>query len=275
MAKLVRRDTGEVHALPDGVTQIGRLSANDIQLMEREVSRSHCHVAGPAGGWVVVDHGSDLGTYVNGRRVRIRGLHHGDELKVGSTIFVFQDDPGTQTTESGVNLRPLTETTVDEILPPEIFPPEGPKPLPRRTLYVLIGAGVVVAMLLVSATVALTRPTPQRVVRRAAQRLSRRDVEGLWTMLSAERREQMGRQAFALRLRTLPEPVLAAAAEADVRPGAEIEGGVAVPVALEVEGRRVADEVILRREDGAWRIHDAPVPRLPELLGAEAASRTP
>ena len=54
--------------------------------------------------------------------------------------------------------------------------------------------------------------------------------------------------------------------DADVREGRGFEGGTAVPVAIEVKGRRLADEVILQEEGGAWRIHAVPLRRLSELL---------
>ena len=265
MPKLIRRDTGEEHELPDGATQIGRLSANDVQVFEPQVSRSHCHLEGPEGGWVVIDHGSDLGTYVNGRRVRLRGLYAGDQLRIGSVVFLFDDDPGTQITASGLKLRPISQATAEELIPPEIFMPPPP-PMPRRTVIALVAIGVVALALLVALVVAATRQTPRKVVLRAARLASQRDAEGLWELLSAESRTEVSAGEFKRRVEALPHDVVRAARGLDAREGRQIEGGTAVPVALEAHGRRVADEVILRREEGQWRIHAAPVHRIPELL---------
>ena len=265
MPKLIRRDTGKEHHLSDGATQIGRLSANDVQVFEPQVSRSHCHIEGPEGGWVIIDHGSDLGTYVNGHRVRLRGLYPGDELRIGSIVLVFDDDPGTQITQSGLKLRPLTEASVDELIPPEIFVPP-PRLMPRRTLYALIGLAAAAVAIVVILILLAVRQTPRRVVQRAARLLSQRDADGLWQLVSAERKKEIGIEEFTRRLKALHHGVVRAARHADVRDGRRTAGGTMVPVALEVDGRRVADEVVLREEEGQWRIHAVPVDRLAELL---------
>ena len=271
MARLIRGDTGEEFELSDGVTRIGRLSANEVQVFEPQVSRSHCHIEGPEGGWVVIDHGSDLGTFVNGHRVRLRGLYSGDELRIGGAVLVFHDEPGTQITKGGVKLRPLTEASVDELIPPEIFVPP-PRPVPKRTVYGLIGLGVAAVLVVVALVAMAVRETPRKVVLRAGRLLGQRDADALWELVAADQRKAMSIEAFRRRVAGLPHAVVLAARQADVREHRRIRGGVAVPVAIDVDGRRVADEVLLRREDGRWRIHGVPVARLSELLPPAAGA---
>ena len=273
MPRLVRRDTGEAFELPDGVTQVGRLSANDVQVFHPEVSRSHCHLQGPEGGWVVIDHGSDLGTYVNGQRVRLRGLYPGDEVGVGPAVFVFEDDPRTTITLGGIKVRPLTEASVEELIPPELFV-HHPPPLTRRTVGVLVALGAAVLLAGMFALVQWTKATPRRVVERAARLAAGRDAEGLLALVSAERRKEMEPAELGRRLDALPFAFLQAVAALDAREGRATGQGMAVPITVEFDGRRLADEVILREEDGEWRIHAAPVQRLGELLRPPKAPAT-
>ncbi|MEM9195740.1 MAG: FHA domain-containing protein, partial [Myxococcota bacterium] len=64
---------------------LGRHPENTIQLLDRIVSKEHCHVDLVDGRWVLKDLGSLNGTFVNGERVSERVLSHGDEISLGST----------------------------------------------------------------------------------------------------------------------------------------------------------------------------------------------
>lgn len=88
---------------PGSPLPIGRGSAGDahVGLLDAEVSRSHALIE-PEGGrtfWVQ-DLGSHNGTWVNGERVVERvGLMHGDVLRVGGSLLLFQTidlDPNAQ-----------------------------------------------------------------------------------------------------------------------------------------------------------------------------------
>lgn len=268
MPKLIRRDTGEEHELADGVTRIGRLSASNIQVFEKQVSRSHCDIEGPAGGWLLTDHGSKLGTFVNGRRVRQHYLHAGDLVKVGSAVFTFDDGTPPHTKP---DMHPLSEAPAEQLVPPD--PDELAEPEGARRRWSVVGVlplavGGVVVLAVVGGLLALafaTRQTPRRVVRRAAELVSRRDAEGLWRLVSAERQQQITLDEFRDQLRLVPEAVVAAMPGLEIGAERRVDVGVVVPVALEVEGRRVADEIVLFREDGDWKIHAVPMGRLREL----------
>jgi adenylate cyclase len=71
---------------------IGRHPNNTVQVLDRIVSKEHCHIDLVAGRYVLRDLGSLNGTYVNGDRVSDRQLFTGDEITMGSTrIFVTVD----------------------------------------------------------------------------------------------------------------------------------------------------------------------------------------
>jgi adenylate cyclase len=69
---------------------LGRHPDNTIQLLDRIVSKTHCHINLTDGRYVLVDQGSLNGTYVNGDRVQgTRVLASDDEITLGSTKIVF------------------------------------------------------------------------------------------------------------------------------------------------------------------------------------------
>jgi adenylate cyclase len=62
---------------------IGRHPSNTIQVLDRIVSKEHCHIDVVAGRYVLRDLGSLNGTYVNGERVNEKPLFTGDEITMG------------------------------------------------------------------------------------------------------------------------------------------------------------------------------------------------
>jgi adenylate cyclase len=80
---------------------IGRHPNNTVQVLDRIVSKEHCHIDLVSGRYVLRDLGSLNGTYVNGERVSDRPLFTGDEITMGSTrIFVTVDYPAEQPSET-------------------------------------------------------------------------------------------------------------------------------------------------------------------------------
>jgi adenylate cyclase len=77
---------------------LGRHPDNTIQLLDRIVSKNHCHINLTDGRYVLVDQGSLNGTYVNGDRVQgTRVLAPDDEITLGSTKIVFNSGGRTGT----------------------------------------------------------------------------------------------------------------------------------------------------------------------------------
>jgi len=72
---------------------IGKGSENDLTLEDDEtVSRLHAVLDRFPAGWCVTDLGSSNGTHVNGERIfAARRLHHGDEVRIGTTKLLFRN----------------------------------------------------------------------------------------------------------------------------------------------------------------------------------------
>ena len=72
---------------------LGRHPRNTHQVLDRVVSKEHCHIELVDEDYVLKDLGSLNGTYVNGERVvEIHTLEPGDEITIGSTRIVFEPD---------------------------------------------------------------------------------------------------------------------------------------------------------------------------------------
>ncbi len=72
-----------------GELTIGRSSINHVQIEDLMLSRKQCAIREEEGGYRVEDFGSRNGTFVNGLPVAARTLKHGDEIRTGSSLFVF------------------------------------------------------------------------------------------------------------------------------------------------------------------------------------------
>jgi adenylate cyclase len=69
---------------------LGRHPDNTVQLLDRIVSKNHCHIDRSESHYVLIDQGSLNGTYVNGERVQgTRLLRPNDEITLGSTKVQF------------------------------------------------------------------------------------------------------------------------------------------------------------------------------------------
>ena len=75
-----------------GHNSIGRHPNNTVQVLDRIVSKEHCHIDLVNGRFLLRDLGSLNGTYVNGERVHERPLYTGDEITMGSTRILFYGD---------------------------------------------------------------------------------------------------------------------------------------------------------------------------------------
>jgi len=72
---------------------LGRHPRNTHQVLDRVVSKEHCHIELVDEDYVLKDLGSLNGTYVNGERViDVHTLQPGDEITIGSTRIVFEPD---------------------------------------------------------------------------------------------------------------------------------------------------------------------------------------
>lgn len=82
-------DKGRTYQTPNEPSIIGRVS-DQIQLTDNSASRRHAEVRPSNGSWVLVDLNSSNGTFLNGQRIVTPiNLKQGDQIKVGSTLLVF------------------------------------------------------------------------------------------------------------------------------------------------------------------------------------------
>ena len=100
-AMLVMRKSGgeppQRWLLTKTIIRIGRGGDNDVDLMDREVSRHHAEIRAEGEGYVLADLGSTNGTFVNDQRVtRPTRLRDGDQVSLaGRCDLVFVDSEAT------------------------------------------------------------------------------------------------------------------------------------------------------------------------------------
>ena len=71
---------------------VGRKPDNDIVIDNPAVSGHHCRISVQGGTHFVEDLDSTNGTFVNEKRVKKAGLHHGDIVGVAKHTLVFMED---------------------------------------------------------------------------------------------------------------------------------------------------------------------------------------
>src|SRR5439155_555635 len=79
---------GTVISLEAARTGVGRDAANELCLQSMWVSRRHCVIERQGAGLTIADLGSHNGTFVNGVPVKERALLHGDQVRIGDSIFL-------------------------------------------------------------------------------------------------------------------------------------------------------------------------------------------
>jgi Nif-specific regulatory protein len=80
---------GNTIPLAEDEVSIGREPSNAISILDASVSRRHCLIQRDAEHFKIRDLNSRNSTFVNGVPVTERVLESGDEIKIGSSLFVF------------------------------------------------------------------------------------------------------------------------------------------------------------------------------------------
>jgi transcriptional regulator with GAF, ATPase, and Fis domain len=75
-----------------GELTVGREADNVVQLEDAWVSGHHCSIAEVEGRHILRDLESHAGTFVNGIPIKQRELSNGDEVAIGNSLFVFQEE---------------------------------------------------------------------------------------------------------------------------------------------------------------------------------------
>ena len=92
--------------LHEMVTQIGRQSANHLQIRDPEVSKIHCKLEVTSAGLLLSDMDSANGTFVNGQVVKKYLLSENDKIQIGGATLLLSDAPESES-ESEI-FKPLT-----------------------------------------------------------------------------------------------------------------------------------------------------------------------
>src|SRR5271169_877078 len=95
---------GKLFPLTGDEVSIGRDPSNEISLLDSLVSRRHCVIRKEANAFRLQDLESRNNTFVSGVPVRERVLVHGDQIRVGNSILIFQG-PGSETIPGNASLQ--------------------------------------------------------------------------------------------------------------------------------------------------------------------------
>jgi len=68
---------------------VGRDAAADVTVPDHAVSRRHASFVFDGAAWLLVDHGSSNGTWLEGRRVERAPLHDRARIRIGDALFAF------------------------------------------------------------------------------------------------------------------------------------------------------------------------------------------
>lgn len=77
------------HTLVKDEIKIGRAMDCEIVVDNLGVSRHHCTIVKDGEGWVVVDGGSNNGTFVGGQKIKRHTLKHADRIVLGKHSLLF------------------------------------------------------------------------------------------------------------------------------------------------------------------------------------------
>jgi transcriptional regulator with GAF, ATPase, and Fis domain len=80
---------GEVLQLLDTGLTFGRDASNDLHPADLSLSRRHCAFMVDDDRVTITDLDSMNGTFVNGVPVKAKALEHGDQVKIGESVFLF------------------------------------------------------------------------------------------------------------------------------------------------------------------------------------------
>jgi polysaccharide biosynthesis transport protein len=83
---------GLILRLDQSELTIGRDTQSGLCLTDDGISRKQCTVRADRGAYLICDCNSLNGSFVNGTAIREKVLQHGDQIRLGSTEFVFMEE---------------------------------------------------------------------------------------------------------------------------------------------------------------------------------------
>ena len=171
MAKLVILSagmTGRSHELKVEKTTVGRVEDNTFQIAEPSVSSHHCEVLLRGNEVVVRDLNSTNGSFINGEKITEKALKPGQTLRLGQIEMRLETDaPAGQTKKPvdstmvlprGVSLNQLEQGSRAAFDTAGKGFSKKDNKANKIFLYVVIGVGVVIAVLLFYAFVIAKSP---------------------------------------------------------------------------------------------------------------------
>lgn len=155
-ASLLRVKSGEILALTDAITRLGRDPSCELRVNDRHASRVHAEIRHEGDAFVLYDRSSN-GTWVNGVRVKgQRTLAQGDKIRVGKERFIFTIGSVAEPAEEP-QASPYASTVQVDVVPAPPDPllrtdPGGRRPFlrgpaePPLRIWLLIGGAVVLGI---------------------------------------------------------------------------------------------------------------------------------
>jgi transcriptional regulator with GAF, ATPase, and Fis domain len=92
---------------------------NVVRLQDPWVSQRHCTISNNHGRYVLLDLDSHAGTFVNGIPVKERDLKTGDEVAIGNSLFLFQEE---KPAASRIGSVQMDEEEAPNAQPAEVLP---------------------------------------------------------------------------------------------------------------------------------------------------------
>ncbi|MFD3733533.1 FHA domain-containing protein [Streptomyces sp. NPDC058632] len=89
--------SGQSVVLGTASLRFGRKSDNDVIIVSTRASRLHAEILVEGDAFVLHDHNSRNGTYVNDQRVTRHVLEHGDVIRIGDETFAFETQEALET----------------------------------------------------------------------------------------------------------------------------------------------------------------------------------
>ena len=80
---------GSEFVLDEPKVSLGRGSESDLTFDDSAMSREHVVIEFSDGGFRIRDQGSMNGTQVNGEKIQVGNLDHGDRFQIGEHVFQF------------------------------------------------------------------------------------------------------------------------------------------------------------------------------------------
>ena len=101
-------------ATDNGEIVVGRSVGTRIRIDDTEISRQHAVITNDGEDYQIRDLMSANGTYVNGHRIEEITLHHGDSIRLGTTVMTFQLKSHTESSELTQHVRFVDDSKADQ-----------------------------------------------------------------------------------------------------------------------------------------------------------------